>query len=56
MLRWAATFYIIALIAGLFGFTGATDGDMKDGLKLLFFIMISLFIITLFVGYFLRKP
>jgi uncharacterized membrane protein YtjA (UPF0391 family) len=49
MLRWAATFFIIALVAALFGFTGIASGAAAVA-KALFFIFIVLFLLTLVFG------
>ncbi len=49
MLRWAFIFLIIALIAGLFGF-GFVAGTALSIAKILFFIFIVLFVITLILG------
>lgn len=49
MLGWALTFFIIAIIAGVLGFGGiamATAGIAK----LLFFIFLVLFVISLIAG------
>ncbi|MBY0293024.1 MAG: DUF1328 domain-containing protein [Alphaproteobacteria bacterium] len=53
MLAWVLTFFVIALIAGLLGFTGlmtATAGIAK----ILFVIFIVLFIVS-FIMHFIRK-
>ncbi len=46
MLYWAVVFFILALVAGLFGFGGlaATAGGIA---KILFFIFLVLFLISL---------
>ena len=46
MLGWAVTFFIVALIAAVFGFTGiaaATAGIAQ----ILFFVFLALFIVTM---------
>lgn len=49
MLYWALVFFIIALVAGLFGFTGIAVA--AAGLaKILFWIFVVLFLISLVVG------
>jgi uncharacterized membrane protein YtjA (UPF0391 family) len=48
MLRWALSFLIIALIAALFGF-GVISSAAAGIAKILFFIFIVLFIISLFI-------
>lgn len=49
MLRWALTFFIIAIIAALFGFGGlaATASGIA---QILFYIFIALFLISLLMG------
>ena len=49
MLRWAAIFFIIAIIAGIFGFGGIAEGA-ADIAKVLFFIFIVGFVIVLLFG------
>jgi uncharacterized membrane protein YtjA (UPF0391 family) len=49
MLRWAVIFLIIALVAALFGF-GGIAGTAIGIAKLLFFVFIVLFIISLIAG------
>ncbi len=44
MLRWALIFFVISLIAGVFGFTGIAEGARAIA-KTLFFIAIALFVI-----------
>ncbi|MCF6157284.1 MAG: DUF1328 domain-containing protein [wastewater metagenome] len=54
MLYWAIVFFIISIIAAVFGFgdiAAATSGIAK----ILFFIFIVLFIISLVVGL-IRRP
>lgn len=46
MLRWAIGFFVIALIAALFGFTGIAAAAAGIA-KILFFIFLILFGITL---------
>ena len=47
MLRWSISFLIIALIAALFGFGGIAAGAAVIA-KVLFFIFVALFILSLF--------
>jgi uncharacterized membrane protein YtjA (UPF0391 family) len=49
MLRWALLFLIIALIAALFGFT-TVAGTAYAAAKILFFVFLVLFIVTLLLG------
>jgi uncharacterized membrane protein YtjA (UPF0391 family) len=49
MLRWAAIFFIIAIIAAIFGFGGISEGA-ADIAKVLFFIFIVGFLIVLIFG------
>jgi uncharacterized membrane protein YtjA (UPF0391 family) len=49
MLRWAVTFFIIAIIAAVFGF-GGIAAAATDMARILFFIFLVLFVIALFFG------
>jgi len=55
MLQYAAVFFVVALIAALFGFTGIAVGAAEIA-KILFFIFLVLFVISLLVGMFRRSP
>lgn len=46
MLRYAAIFFVIALIAALFGFTGIAAGAVEIA-RTLFFIVVVLFVVSL---------
>jgi uncharacterized membrane protein YtjA (UPF0391 family) len=46
MLRWALTFFIVAIIAGLLGFTGIA-GAAASIAKIIFMIFLALLIISL---------
>lgn len=50
MLSWALTFFIIALIAAVLGF-GGIAGAAVGIAKVLFFIFLVLFVISLFLGH-----
>lgn len=49
MLRYAAVFFIIALIAAVFGFGGIAAGAVEIA-KILFFIFLVLFVVSLVAG------
>ncbi len=49
MLRWSFIFLIIAIIAGLLGFTSIAGASIAIA-KILFFVFIVLFIILLIAG------
>jgi uncharacterized membrane protein YtjA (UPF0391 family) len=49
MLRWAITFFIIAIIAAVFGFSGVS-GAATDIAKFLALIFVVLFVISLVMG------
>jgi uncharacterized membrane protein YtjA (UPF0391 family) len=49
MLYYAAVFFVIALIAALFGFGGIAVGAVEIA-KLLFFIFLVLFVVSLVAG------
>lgn len=54
MLRLAITFLIIALVAAFFGFGGIAEGAV-DIAKILFYIFIVLFVLSLIFGGFRSK-
>ena len=49
MLRWAIIFLIIALVAGFFGL-GGVEGTALYIARILFFVFLVLFIVTLVTG------
>jgi len=49
MLHWAAVFFVIAIIAAIFGFGGIAAGAVEIA-KILFFIFVVVFAITLVLG------
>ncbi len=49
MLRWALTFLIVALVAGLFGFWGS-EGVAMEIARVLFVVFLLLFIVSLLAG------
>jgi uncharacterized membrane protein YtjA (UPF0391 family) len=49
MLRWAATFFILAIIAAIFGFGGIAVASAGIA-KLLFFLFLIVFAISLIMG------
>lgn len=53
MLAWSILFLIIALGAAMFGF-GLEAGAAFTGAKILFFVFLVLFVISLIAGY--RTP
>lgn len=54
MMYYAAVFFVIALVAALFGFGGIASGAVEIA-KILFFIFIVVFIVTLILGLFRRR-
>ena len=54
MLHYAIVFFVIALIAAVFGFGGIAAGAVEIG-KILFFVFLIVAVIT-FVMSLLRKP
>jgi len=52
MLKWAAIFFVISLVAGLFGFTNIAAGSRSIA-KVLFYIALVIFLIVLVFGVFL---
>jgi uncharacterized membrane protein YtjA (UPF0391 family) len=49
MLKWAIIFFLISLVAALFGFTGIAAGAQAIA-KFLFFVFVVLFLIVLVFG------
>jgi uncharacterized membrane protein YtjA (UPF0391 family) len=49
MLSWAATFFVIAIIAAIFGFGGIATGAAGIA-KVLFFVFLVVFFISLVTG------
>ncbi|WP_419730285.1 DUF1328 domain-containing protein [Lichenicola sp.] len=49
LLRWTLIFLVIALIAAVFGFGGVAADFATIG-KILFFVFIVLFVVSLFYG------
>jgi len=49
MLRWSVLFLVLGLIAGLLGFAGL-EGTMMQFARILFFLFIVLFVISLIFG------
>ena len=49
MLYYALVFFIVALVAALFGFGGIAAGAVEIA-KVLFFIFLILFVVSLIVG------
>ena len=54
MLYWAAVFFVIALVAALFGFGGIAAGAVEIA-KILFFVFLIIFAITLVFGLISRR-
>jgi uncharacterized membrane protein YtjA (UPF0391 family) len=46
MLNWALTFFVIALIAAIFGFTGVSIAAVGVA-KILFYLFLVLFLVSL---------
>lgn len=54
MLRWALAFFVLALIAALFGFGGIAASAVGIA-KFIFFFFLVLFVISLITGL-VRRP
>ncbi len=54
MLRWSLIFFIVAIVAALFGFTGIATGAAAIA-KILFTIFLAVFIILFVLGLTLFK-
>lgn len=55
MLRYAVIFFVVAIVAALFGFGGIAAGATEIA-KILFFIFLILFIVSLVAGLIKRSP
>ena len=55
MLRYALIFFVVALIAALFGFGGIAAGATEIA-KILFFVFVVLFVFSLVAGLVRRGP
>jgi uncharacterized membrane protein YtjA (UPF0391 family) len=51
MLRWAAIFFVISIVAALFGFGGIAEGAAEIA-KVLFFIFLAICITFVVLGVF----
>jgi uncharacterized membrane protein YtjA (UPF0391 family) len=49
MLYWALVFFVVAIIAALFGFAGISTGAASIA-KVLFFLFLILFLVSLVMG------
>ena len=49
MLKWTLIFFVIAIIASIFGFTGIAAGAASIA-KVIFFIFLALVVISLILG------
>jgi uncharacterized membrane protein YtjA (UPF0391 family) len=54
MLRWAALFFVIAIIAAVLGF-GGIAGAAADIAKFLFFLFIAIFVVLFLLAIFVGK-
>jgi uncharacterized membrane protein YtjA (UPF0391 family) len=55
MLYYAAVFFVVALIAAVFGFGGIAAGAVEIA-KILFFVFLVLFVVSLLFGVLKRAP
>ena len=55
MVRWSVTFFVMAIISAIFGFLGWVDGGAEAISKVLFFIFLALFIVTVLFGWSIFK-
>jgi len=49
MLKWALIFFLISVVAGIFGFTGVAS-TTRSIAKVLFFLALAVFLIVLIFG------
>ncbi|MGI8894187.1 MAG: DUF1328 domain-containing protein [Casimicrobiaceae bacterium] len=55
MLRLAVIFFVVAIIAAVFGFGGIAAGATEIA-KILFYMFVVLFVVSLIFGLFRRGP
>jgi uncharacterized membrane protein YtjA (UPF0391 family) len=55
MLHYALVFFVVAIIAALFGFGGIAAGATEIA-KILFFVFVVLFVVSLVAGLLRRGP
>jgi uncharacterized membrane protein YtjA (UPF0391 family) len=53
-LKWAAIFFLVALVAAVFGFSGIAEGAVEIS-KILFGIFLAICVILLIIGLYLVK-
>jgi uncharacterized membrane protein YtjA (UPF0391 family) len=49
MLKWALIFFVVAIVAAIFGFGGIVEGAISIAM-VLFWVFLALFVIALIVG------
>ncbi|HKU53216.1 MAG TPA: DUF1328 domain-containing protein [Nitrospira sp.] len=49
MLKWAFIFFVVALVAAAFGFTGIAAGAASIA-KILFYLFLGIFVVLLIAG------
>jgi uncharacterized membrane protein YtjA (UPF0391 family) len=54
MLKWSAVFFLIAIVAAIFGFGGIAQGAASVA-KILFGVFMGLFVLALILGFTLFK-
>ncbi|MCC2642589.1 MAG: hypothetical protein K0S45_3002 [Nitrospira sp.] len=54
LLKWAAIFFVIAMVAAAFGFTGIAEGATEVA-KILFYIFLAIFVTFLIAGLVLAR-
>ncbi len=55
MLYWALVFFVVSVVAALFGFGNVAAGS-ADIARILFFVFVVLFVISLIMGLVRRGP
>ena len=50
MLKWSAIFFVIAIVAALFGFGGIAEGSASIA-KILFTVFMILFVLAFILGF-----
>ncbi len=50
ILKWALIFFVISIVAGVFGFTGISVAS-ADVARILFYVFLAIFLLLLILGF-----
>jgi uncharacterized membrane protein YtjA (UPF0391 family) len=49
LLKWALIFFLVSIVAAIFGFTGISEAS-ADVARILFYIFVVIFVVLLIIG------